>query len=68
MDFDHPSEGAALPAADRPATVAVSRWRDLDGRSGSRAERTVRVTLPAEGKPYDRRSFVDHIDTIICVW
>ena len=45
MDFDHPSDGAALPAADRPATVALSRWRDLDGRSGSRAERTVRVTL-----------------------
>ena len=67
MDFDNSSDGAALPEADRPAIVAVSRCRDLDGRIGSRAERTVRVTLPAEGKPYNRRSFVDLIDTIVGV-
>jgi len=55
----------AAVAASRPNVNNRQRWHDLDDRSGSRAERTVRVTLPIEGKPYQRDGFIGHITSAV---
>ena len=51
----------APPAAASAAEVSRARWTSLDERCSSRADRTARVTLPVEGKPYDRQAFVDRV-------
>ena len=55
---------AAVAAAARP-----SRWRQSDDQSddnsGSRAVWSARITLPTEGKPYDRRDFIDRVEETV---
>jgi hypothetical protein len=41
------------------------RWSRSDAEPGSRTERTARITLPAEGRPYDRRDFVDRVEETV---
>ena len=55
---------AAAAAAPRPAQ---NRWRDLDDHSGSRVDRSVRITLPVDGKPYNRGSFIARIAATVGV-